>query len=356
VIDNSSVKFVGITEVSVLMRWVRSVAGSTYRVEFVNGAETAYVTEDKRMVIPHPNEKMTLRDAIRLRGFCLHETSHPRYQPDIFKVLTKSGVAKDSPLLSIYNMIADVHAETMRFKEWPGDGKALSEFAAVLGHDVTEKMEASLKDTGGVWPRNFKKVAGLLAAMRSAEGLWNVGMVVGFNRLINDIYTQEMRDIGTDLEAKFNFKRRLVEECEKEDEWTLWELAKEVYEYLYDKPSEDEQNKGDGKGEGKGEPKEGKGGAKPQPGEGDGEGEKSTAESNPSPSNEQDKDQPESDAEVLAKEKIKVTDLLMSSHYETKAGGGHGMGFDYTGYKRYHMYQPVDPSTFYITDYKHGKR
>lgn len=341
---------IGITDVSALTLWFRSRVGQHFTVKFERGAETAYVQykPTKLCVIPYPNERMTKRDQVRLRGFGLHESSHPRYQPEIFDILETAQIQKGSPLGGIYNALLDLHAETKAANEYIGDAKALSEFAAVVGRDVYEKLEQSLKDAGNVWPPLFAKMASVMIAVRNAEMTWNVGMMIGFDKLVNTLYTREMRDGAEMIERKFHLTSRLVENCDNEDGHTIFELAKEIFEYLYEIPPETQMNQdgSDGKGTGKeGEGKKGKPKSAPEAGAA-----KETGSDSESGEGEE-----ESLSEQLAKEKIKIDELLFSDHYETMQGGmGSGVGFDYSGYKYHYDYHPVDPASFKVIEY--GRR
>lgn len=327
---------IGITEVSALQRWVRSRCGVYYRVTFKDGEETAYVTEHGEMVIPTPNSNMTLRDAIRLRGFGLHEMGHPKWQPDIFKIMRANPLPQGHNLGNVFNVLLDVHSESLTASEYVGDAKALSEFGAVVGHDVYDKLTKALKDNGNVFPKNFEKMAGVLIAGRNAEGSWNVGMMVGFDKLVNEVYPKEALTIADDLERKFNLTDKLVTNGTSTNEYDIFELSKQIYQYLWDKDPEEEIAKG--KGKGKGNPEDGEGEEKGAGGSGTKYGEGGEDEAEP------------------ATEKIKVEELLHSNHYETLTGGGNGVGFDFTNRKGYAKYTPVDPATFKITSYaKRGK-
>jgi hypothetical protein len=331
---------IGITEIPALQAWVRTVVGSHFKVKFDPKAETAYVDSGKNMVIPAPNAAMTLRDAIRLRGFCLHETSHPMYQPRIFDLMQANKTKPHSPLGSVFNLLLDVHCETMRYKQWPGDGKALSEFGAVVGHDIHERLEKMLKVNGNVFPKGFDKMAVVMTAARNAEATWNMGMYVGFAKLVDELFTQEIRDKADELEAKFDLKGRLVNDGDKETEESIWQLAREIYEWLWEKDPEEEMEQPEG---GKGKPKDGE--------EGEEESDGTTGSGKP----EYDPDAKSEDTEETLKEKIKVTEMLFSNHYEQNhKGGGHGVGFDYTGYKMRSAYQPIDPHEFKVIDYSKG--
>jgi hypothetical protein len=300
--------------------------GVHYNVRFVAGAETAYVDTDGNMVIPMPNSAMTLRDAIRLRGFCLHEMSHPLWQPEIFDIMRKHPTKQGSPLGGIFNILLDVHAETRTAQAYAGDAKALSEFGAVVGHDVFERLDKVLKDNGNVFPDNFKKMCAVMNAGRIAEATWNVGMHVGFQRLVNDVYTKEIRDISDDLVKRFKLTERLVDNARDIDEWAIWDLSKEVHEYLWpDKGGEADM-------------------PKPQ----------STAV--PVPSSGAEKGTSEDEQEQL-EEKIPISELVLTDHYETLVGkGGTGQGFDYAKYNAHPTYTPVDPNTFIVTDYAKKRR
>ncbi len=328
---------IGIIEVSHLVRWIRSVTTGHYTVRFEYGADTAYVDYiRKEIVIPQPNEKMTIRDAIRLRGFCIHETSHPRYQPNLAVVMSKHPVKANSPLAGIFNLFLDVHAESMRAEEFPGDAKALSEFGAIVGHDCYERMSAALKANGNVWPKGFEKIASVLIACKNAEGTWNIGMVLGFQKLI-DLYPEEAKRLSVELESKFDLTRRLVTEGYAENEESLWELSKQVYEFLYKKDPESQIEPPEG---GKGKPKKGK----------KGEGEESESDAGGLNGNGDGED-----TDAQADEKIKISELLFTDHYDAKSKGrGHGQGFDYSQFSESSKYTPVDPATFDIINY--GKK
>lgn len=329
---------IGITEVSALQRWVRSRCGVYYRVTFKLGEETAYVTEHGEMVIPTPNSNMTLRDAIRLRGFGLHEMGHPKWQPDIFKIMRANPVPQGHPLGNVFNVLLDVHSESLTASEYVGDAKALSEFGAVVGHDVYDKLTKALKVSGNVFPDGFEKMAGVLIAGRNAEGSWNVGMMVGFEKLVNEVYPKEARDIAEDLERKFKLTEVLVDNGKDVNEYGIFDLSKQIYQYLWDKDPEQEIANAKAKGSGKGDPTDGKEEKEGAGGTGNKYGEGGTEEATP------------------ATDKIKVEELLHSNHYETLTGGGNGVGFDYTNRKGYAKYTPVDPATFKITSYaKRGR-
>jgi hypothetical protein len=354
--DNLKSK-IGILAVSDLVRWVRSVVGVHYDVRFEEDAQTAYVDyTNKRIVIPTPNAQMSLRDAIRLRGFCIHETSHPIYQPKLAEVVDKYPVKQGSPLAGVFNLVLDCHAESMRAADYPGDMKALSEFGAVVGHDVTEKVAEGLKDNGNVWPKGFDKMATVLCAMRNAESTWNIGMLVGFAKLVDELYPPEWVAKAVELEKKFDLTRRLVTEGSKEDEWTLFDLAKQIYEYLWEQSAESQMAPAKGKGKGKkekGEKGEPSSGADGDGDDGDeGESQEGDEDESDGDGDEADKDADGEASNKKRKTKLKVTDLLKTDHYETsRKGGGHGMGFDYTNYTSYRTYTPVDPATFRITKY-----
>jgi hypothetical protein len=253
-------------------------------------------------------------------------------------------VKENSPLGAIYNLFLDVHAESMRAEEFPGDAKALSEFGAVTGADCYERMQKALKDTGGVWPKGFEKLAAVLTACRNAEGSWNIGMMLGFQKLI-DLYPQEAKDLADQLEAKFNLTERLATNPQGEDEYTIWDLSKEVYEFLYGKDPESQMEKPPEKGGGgKSKPENGK------PENGKPEGGKEEQQSS-APGNEYDPNA-EGDSDEQAHEKIKVTELLFSEPYGAKGKGkGHGMGFDFTNYRQNDLVKPIDPALIKIIDY-----
>jgi len=343
---------IGITEVAAMTMWFRArltggrINGWSISLRFEAGAETAYVQRTGPSallcVIPTPNSNMTKRDAIRLRGFGLHEMGHPLWQPDIFDIMEKYPTKKGSPLGGIFNVFLDVHNETLTADDYAGDAKALSEFGAVVGHDVYEKLAPQLKATGGVFPANFEKMCMVMTSARNAEATWNVGMMVGFDKLVNDLYTKEIRAGAAILESKFNLTDRLVTNATSTDEWQIWDLSKEVYAYLWEQDPEQEIGAGGGGGS-KGKPEKGEGEGEKKEGEAAGNGGKAGNDG-------------EEEAGRM-EEKIPIDELLFSDHYETMVGGGSGVGFDYTNYKKHAKYTPVDPHTFKVTDYsKRGSR
>lgn len=313
---------IGILEVSALERWVNSRCGVHFHVTFDPYAETAYVTNSGKMVIPSPNPAMTLRDAIRLRGFCLHEAGHPQWQPQIWDVMKKYPTPQGHPLGGLYNLFLDVHSETLTANMYEGDAKALSQFAVIVGRDVTEKLTKGLKVSGGVFPNGFDKMAGVMICCRDAEGSWNTGMRIGFDSLIRDIYTEEMREIAADVKKHFDLEKLLVTNASDIDEWGIWDLSKRVYEHVWGKDAEEPPEEGVGGGR-----------AKPTPDASDGSS---------------DEDKPDVEPEEGS---IKVTDIFNSDHYETMTGGGNGMSFDYSSYSGRGSYTPVDPKTFVITKF-----
>jgi len=332
---------IGVTDAYGLTMWFRSRLGGYLTVRFDPDIPTACVTAFGEVLIPTPNSNMTIRDRIRLRGFGLHEYGHPRWQPDIFKVMEKYPTSSGSPLGGVYNIIADVHSETLTSLEYQGDAKALSEFAVITGRDVYEKLAPQIAKNGGVFPANFEKMAGVMTACRNAEMTWNVGMRVGFDRLVNELYTPKIRASAEVIEKKFSLTHRLVDRGHQEDEWSLWELAKEIYAFVWDADPEEQI------GEGKGEPEDGEGEGEPE------EGSCSGGESNEDGDDSDDEasgDGSESPAKP-AKEKIKVEELFFSDHYKTMKGGGNGVGLDFTNYRSRAQYTPVDPSTFKVISY-----
>jgi hypothetical protein len=260
----------------------------------------------------------------------------------------------DSKLGFVYNMLMDVHCETRRYQEWEGDGKALSEYGAVLGHELTPKVTASLsKSSPG---DDYYKTVALLYTCITAESAWNVGLAIGFNALFkslpNDIVT-----LGEEMLRKFKIRERLVEGAKHETSQSIFDLAKEVYAFLYDADPEQEiKQKGKGKGEdkdkekGKGKPEKGEG--EPEDGEGkEGEGEESESDADGDPKEGEGKE-----GKAKLKNRPKINEMLRSDHYETVYGKGHGMGFDFTDYNMQKVYTPVDFAQFKFVDYKKGDR
>ena len=338
---------IGITEIGPLTMWFRSRLGRYMTVMFDPSAPSAYVKRGPgntlTCVIPSPNASMTIRDAIRLRGFVLHEYGHPRWQPEIFDVMDRYPTHSDSPLAGIYNIIADVHSETLTALEYPGDAKALSEFAAVVGRDVYDRLKPEFEANGSVWPPNFAKMAGLMVACRNAEATWNTGMRIGFDKLVNELYTKDIRDLSDVIETKFRLTDRLVTKGELENEWTLWDLSKDIFAFLYDADPEEQI----------GPPRNKGGKEKEEEEEKDGEGEGKEKKEG---SSEFDKDaKGKAEPDKFLEEKIKIKELIWSDHYETEQGGGHGQGFDYTQYVKRDVYTPVDPATIKVIDFSKEK-
>lgn len=328
---------IGISDVYAFSLWFRSRVGKYFTVQFDASAETAWVKmrPSPVCVIPKPNTNMTKRDVVRLRGFGIHESGHPRFQPEIFKLMDDRPIKNGSPIAGIWNGFLDVHSETLSYREYPGDGKALSEFAAVAGRDVYERLSKLYLANGSVWPHNFAKMASVMTACRNAEKTWNIGMDLGFAKVINDLYTPDIRDVAATLEKKFDLTHRLVDKGEDENGETLLDLSIDVFKYLW--PEEDPEEHmppPPGKGKKKGEEEEGEGGEQPTGAGGENkEHEKGNL------------------IEEMATEKIKVHEIMHSDHYDTEAGGGHGMGFDYTNYKRSAVWTPVDPSQFRVVEW-----
>lgn len=326
---------IGISDLSAFAQWVRAITKGYYKVSFDPSAVTAYVTSDKRMVFPRLNDKVTVRDMIRMRGFGIHETSHPRYQPDVWTVMKANPLPQTHPLAAIYNMLLDVHAETMRAQEWAGDAKALSEFGAVVGRDVTDRLRKEIADHGGIDPASdFFKVAQVMLASISVESSWNIGLRIGFAELQDTIMPADVQ-AGRDLIlSTFDLENKLTNDTNNAS--TIWKLSKAIYKFLWpDKDPEQEVQKGKGKGKGKpgeegkdAEEGESSGG---EPGEGDNGG--------PPPT-----------------EPIPITVLVWSDHYETEAKGASGQGFDYTNHKEYNVYTPVDFNEFRVVDFENGSR
>jgi len=344
---------IGITDLSALTQWVNTVTKGVYNVEFVDGAETAAIS-GTRMILPTPNTAMTLRDAIRLRGFALHETSHPLYQQDAFEVLSEFPMSEDSPLRATYNMMLDVHAETSRAEEYPGDRKALSEFGAVLSMDVAEKLHPhmhELKDGD-----EMSKIMAILRSTIDAESQWNRGLASGFKDMFNDM-PKHVVDMAEDVNDKFDLPNRLTDPSETGR--SLWELARNVYEYVWKKdPDEEKQEasgkggKGDGEGEGEGEEGEGSGG----PGE-EGDGKKGSGDPADGDVDQGDRTDGGEGGGKSSKGKIRMREMVWSSHYDGEKGapGGHGKEMDFTNYTAHDMYIPVPHNQFKVINYDKEK-
>lgn len=338
---------IGITDQSALTQWVNTTAKGYYSVRFEEGAQTAYISSSKEMVLPKPNSSMTIRDAIRMRGFALHETSHPRYQADAFEILKANPMPMESPLFGILNMFLDVHAETSRGEEFAGDKKALSEFGAVLAADVADDLIPALK--GGV-DDTAVKMLGLMKASLDAESTWNLGMRSGFKPLW-DAIPQASRDLAADIEDKFNLTEIITDTSTTSQE--IWDLAKNVFTYVFKMPPET-QIKPKGKGEvcEDGEPGDGDDGE--GEGKGEGEGESKDGEGESDGDEVSDKDgKPKTYQKGDGKGKIKVSRMVWSSHYEGsgKGMGGHGKSMDFTGYKETASYTPVPEPDHIVKDY-----
>jgi hypothetical protein len=287
------------------------------------------------MVIPRLNAKVTKRDLIRLRGFGLHETSHPRYQPDLWDVMKANPLPENHPLAAILNMVADVHAETSRAQEWEGDAKGLSEFGAVVGRDVTDRLREEIREAGGIAPESdFFKVAQIMMACVQAESSWNVGMRIGFAELQEKLMPEAIQIGRDEIESKFDLTATLTNVTCNASE--LWELSKKIYAHLWpDKDPEKEVQKHKKK---KGESEE---------------GEKSE-ESEESESSTPSKHGEDGDGTEKPTKPIPITVLVWSEHYDSKKRGASGQGFDYTDHKEYNVYTPVDFTEFTVVDYEKG--
>jgi hypothetical protein len=281
---------------------------------------------------------MTVTDAIKLRGWCIHETSHPMYQPDGFDILKNNPMKKDSKLGFIFNMVMDVHCETMRALQWPGDAKALSEYGAVLGHELIRGITETLKEHGD--DEDYLKSLAILVACVKSESAWNVGMALSFDKLYNDVLPKDTVSLGESIMVKFRLKERLVENAPEETSQKMFDLSKEIYKFLYDEDPEKEVNP----------PEKGKKATKGEPGnkglEEEAEGQSDAEDTTYDPN--------AKDGDGKLKQKPKVSSILWSDHYETLVGKGHGMGFDFTQYKESGAYVPVDFAKFTFVDYRKG--
>lgn len=348
-------ELIGIAELGALTAWTRAVTRGTYTVRFCARASTAYI-DGKTMVIPRLNAAMTRRDVIRLRGFCIHETSHPIYQKEAFDILKANPLPNESPLRAIYNMFLDVHAESCRAKDWPGDAKALSEFGVITGRDVTDNFKEMLAEKEGDLDPTFLKITGVMHAAINAEGSWNLGLRIGFDSLFRTIFPPESAAIGTDLTSKFSLNTRLIDPNETAK--SLWELTKEVYEYLFNESAEEELKRGKDKAEGKGKDKsegKGKGDEESEDGESGGDGDEDGDEDGDGEAEGKGTKHKPGDGDKEAKPeegKIPVDKLVWSSHYEykDKEAGASGMGFDYANHKEYQTYTPIPFEQFVMVE------
>jgi hypothetical protein len=334
---------VGILDVSALSVWVRAVGGQYYTVRFDSTAPTACINTSGEMIIPTPNANMTIRDAIRLRGFCIHETSHIRYQPKIMDILRREKIKADSPLGPVFNIISDINAESRRAREWPGDGKALSQHSAVSARDTEDRL-SKMVTKGHMMDDNFKKISAVFMAGYNAAGsVWNTGAAIGYRRIFNEVYDDDVRDMAANLESRFDLTNVLVNDCEAIDEEGLFQLSKDIFEFLWEKdPEQEVGGGGDEKGEPSDEPGDEEGEDGEQPSDADGEDSDETGEKGE-----------KSDSKGKATKKIPIEVLIHEPHvpYETDAGGGHGQGFDYTKHKSSNVYVPVDVNKFKVINY-----
>lgn len=277
---NYSGEFIGITDVYALQAWCRSVSKGHMTVEFRDDAVTAMVFK-RHIIFPRPNARMTKRDAIKMRGLMLHETSHPIYQPDYDRVVVEKDVDMRLPLGMVWNVLLDVHAESCRAREWPGDSKALSEFGTVIGMDLTDRLVPSLTSPETLakgLDKDFKNCSIAMLAAATVESTWNVGMRLAFAPVYAAFGT-EITDAAADVVARFNLNSRLLDQSETAE--SLLALAGEIYEYLW-KPEPQDQGDSEEKTKGKGEPGEKGEESEGEPDEGDSEGDESDEDANES--------------------------------------------------------------------------
>jgi hypothetical protein len=357
-------EYIGITEVYAVQAWCRSVAKGRFVVEFSDTADTASIYRDK-IVFPRPNVKMTVRDAIKMRGFMVHETSHPLYQPDYNDVVDKYKVDMSKPFGMVWNVLLDCHAESCRARGWPGDAKALSEFGTVTGMHLSEKLVPQLTSpetiAKGLDP-NFDRLSIVMLAHVAVEGTWNNGMRISFAPLV-EAFGEERSAKAHDIIVRFNLRDRLLDQNETAE--SILFLAQDVYKYLWgdappqeegkDKPSKEKGEGGekkDGPNEsGNDKDEEGEKGGEPE--SDDGEGDAAKDGENP-----EDSEQGEDGENPLEQgSTLKLTELLFTDHYKrdnpgnAENKGGEGQHFDYSAYKECSRYEPCDPARVVVVNF-----
>lgn len=348
-------EYIGITEVYAVQAWCRSVAKGNYRVTFDEKAETASIYRD-HIVFPKPNARMTKRDAIKMRGLMVHETSHPMYQPDYNDVVDKYKINMKSPMGMVWNILLDCHAESCRARGWPGDAKALSEFGTVTGMHLSEKLVPQLLSpetlANGLEP-NFDKLSIVLLAHIEVEGSWNAGMRISFAPVV-EAFGQEKQAKAREIIDLFDLRTKLLNQHETAE--SLLFVAQDVYKHLWGEPP---PNEGDGEGGDKSDDDDGNesGNDKKK-----GKGEPSD-DGEPESSGEGDSDESEQGGEEGKDPRTKggvlvMKSLLYTDHYQRDSGGnennagGEGQHFDFTEYSMSSTYQPCDPARVEIVDYE----
>jgi hypothetical protein len=305
---------IGIRELGALTLWVRSVVGRHYHVTFEENLPAPCIDGAGNMKLPLPHSRMTKTEAIQLRGYCIHETSHAIYQKDAFEILKTNPIRKGSPLGFIFNMNLDAHCETLRAMDWPGDAKALSELGAIVGHKLAKSLTKNIKDAD----EEYLKILAVMYAAVKAESSWNIGMALGFRTLFDSVIPKDTVTLGEELLTRFNIKQRLIENPKDEDGQSIFDLSKEMFTFLFNKDPEDEKPRGGGEGSGSGAPKD------------------------------TEDDSPEEETLGQPNKKPKIEELLLSDHYKTVMGEPSGMGFDLSSYKRQAVYTPIDFGRFQI--------
>lgn len=290
-------------------------------------ASTTAHTNGVTITLPAFNSKMTDADAHRLGAYVVHECAHHRHGRGVFDILKNNPMTSESPLASIFNIIEDGRVNRATNNEYRGDGLRLSDGQYYIGqyvYDMYEEYKKNLpSDKDSIFNDTTEKVSGVQACQIEASSDWNSGLSSGFLPVLRDHFTDGCFRAAETLRDKLDIINAM-RALKNVDE--AWELAKRVYEILFDTSAEqhlEEQGEQLGKSH--------KGGSDPESAENggdDGGGAPKELDINGNPSGGFDP----------RKGKIRVTDLVLSDHKKDAldGAGASGMGYDYTAFEESH--------------------
>lgn len=321
-----------INEIHTLRRWVRiACEAANLGVEWTD--KPMPFTTKKSIHIPKFNNNMTVDDVKRIRFYTLHECSHHNDgSAEYFNVMEKHGLRVQHPLGAISNILEDQRIERRAAAKYEGDASTISEGRQLLFRD---SMKYWSKIAKSVAPDQLDDDAARMQAVSGAASVSQAGWCAGISSLTRkemdlccgtfpNIKQAFEKLIGADVISKTNSLRKPEES---------YELAREIYKLLWDKTDEEvdqeleqirqaSEQSPNGEGEAQGSGK-GQGGGD----EGDGDSEGHINQVDPR----------------SGKYKIPVEFFVKSDHGQFKDGDhGHGLGLDYTRYKKRAAYVPED--------------
>lgn len=270
----------GILEIHTVQKYIETCAKNAgLRVRFDPHCKIP-CTSKNTMIIPKLTGDISETDIAKLRWWVVHECLHHSKGSEAFHLGEEIGFdARHSPFATIWNIFEDNRIERAGAKDYRGDARTIDEGWRIQTEEAVDKIgdvlrnaDDSYKKVGAVWYTNLK-----------ARKEWSPP-AGEFEALMDRSMTPELKDMIDKLD-KADIAGRLNKLSDDKDgsEQSL-QLAKEVYEILFEESADEhikklkeqmEANKaqqGEGKEKGKGKDGEG---------DGNGEGEEANEANGP---------------------------------------------------------------------------